>query len=438
MKDGPIPGIEERQIGLEHFLTTSKGIGGVLKKDPEDFIVEEIPDHPPKIDNGQFTIARIRVRNWETNRLVRILSKNLGISRHKIKFAGTKDKRAVTTRMFSFDHPLEKVLSLKIPDIEIVDAFSSNRELELGNLIGNHFNITVREVPGEKKDVFDSINECMDQIVSLGGFSNYFGVQRFGAVRPITHIVGMKIVHGDIRGAVMAYVGNPLPGEEEGIFLARKRLEEDLDFREAVSYYPSKYLFERTMIHHLKRRPDDWPGALDSLPDNLKMMFVHAYQSYIFNRILSQRIGSGIPINEPVLGDLVVPMNKKGLPEHYHSVKVTRSNIQMMTDLVKDQKGFISGAIIGKESDLAEGEMGEIERRIMEEEKVSPDDFEISAISRISSKGMRRELIAPVFDLKWRSIGKGSPSPQFDFSLFRGTYATSFMREIMKGNVLDY
>lgn len=438
MSDGQRPCEGERRIGLEYFLTDTEGLGGVLKKEPNDFIVEEIPDLPPEVDNGPITIARIRVTNWETNRLVRVLSKNLGISRFKIKFAGTKDKRAVTTRLFSFDHPIEKVRSLRIPDMDIIEAYTSNRELELGNLIGNHFNITVRDVERDNTEMQQIIESCLRKIIEIGGYPNYFGIQRFGALRPITHLVGKHIVHGDPKRAVMTYVGNPLEGESEEIYLARKKLEEEMDFEEAVTYYPAKYIFERTMIHHLKRKPEDWCGALDRLPDNLKMMFVHAYQSYIFNRILSERMNMGLPINEPVIGDLVLPLNRKGLPDHYNSIMVNDTNIEHMKELVAKRKAFVSGAILGMESAIATGEMGEIEHRIIENENISPEDFRISGISRISSKGMRRELLAPIFDLKWRFVDRNGPAPQFDFSLFRGTYATSFMREIIKGEILDY
>ncbi|MBN1389173.1 MAG: tRNA pseudouridine(13) synthase TruD [Candidatus Thermoplasmatota archaeon] len=438
MSDVPRPGEGERQIGLEHFLTTTTALGGVLKKDPEDFVVDEIPDLPMKVEDGPITIAKIKVSNWETNRLVRVLSKNLSISRFKIKFAGTKDKRAVSTRLFSFDHPIEKVLDLRIPDLEIIEAYTSNRELELGNLMGNHFNITIRDVGKGQDEMLGMIEPCLDQIISAGGFPNYFGIQRFGAMRPITHIVGKHIVHGDAKSAVMTYVGNPHEGEPENIYLARKRLEEEMDFEKAVSYYPVKYLFERSMIHHMKRRPDDWAGALDMLPDNLKMMFVHAYQSYIFNRILSERISAGLPLNEPILGDLVIPLNKKGLPDHHLTLKVNDQNIDNMTELVKKRQAFVSGAIIGMESGIAEGQMGDIESRVIEKEGISEDDFKITIISRISSKGMRRELLAPVFDLKWRFVEKEGLSPQFDFSLYKGTYATSFLRELIKGKVLDY
>jgi tRNA pseudouridine13 synthase len=439
MSDHPKPGPEEINIGLEYFFTDTEPLGGVLKKDIDDFIVTEISDPPKCLEDGPITIAKIRAKNWETNRLIKFLSKNLGISRNKIKFAGTKDKRAVTTRLFSFQHPMENVSSLEIPDVEVLEVYMSNRELELGNLIGNHFTINVRDIKGGSQRIDDIVSTCLQQITSTGGFPNYFGVQRFGAIRPITHIVGKNIVHNDLERAVMSYIGNPIDKEGPEAFEARTRIEKERDWEEAVTYYPSNYTFERTMIHHLKRIPGDWSGALNDLPENLRMMFVHAYQSYIFNRIISERLKRGLSLNEPSVGDIIVALNKKGLPEHYNGIRVTSSNLSRMENIVRKRKGFITGAIIGMSSEIASGDMGDIENKIFQQEGVAPEDFKISKISNVSSKGMRRELLSPIFDLKWRTLQKGSEDVlQLDFSLFRGTYATSFMREIIKGNILDY
>ena len=87
---------DEADIGMRYYLSPTGGTGGRLKASAQDFIVKEISNRPPEKD-GKFTIADVTSTNWETNRLVRLLARSLYISREKIGFAGTKDKRAVTT-----------------------------------------------------------------------------------------------------------------------------------------------------------------------------------------------------------------------------------------------------------------------------------------------------------------------------------------------------
>ncbi|MCK5310311.1 MAG: tRNA pseudouridine(13) synthase TruD, partial [Thermoplasmata archaeon] len=114
-----IPSSElERQIGLELFFTDSPGIGGTLRIEPEDFVVEEVSVMPEEDPTGQNTAAIVRARYWETNRLVREFARRLRISRKKIMFAGTKDKRAISTQLFVFAAPMDDVHAIEMKDIE--------------------------------------------------------------------------------------------------------------------------------------------------------------------------------------------------------------------------------------------------------------------------------------------------------------------------------
>src|SRR5512136_1147114 len=108
-----------------------------------------------------------------------------------------------------------------------------------------------------------------------------------------------------------------------------------------------KLTFERTMIAHLIDKPGDYLGALRTLPKNLLMMFVHAYQSYLFNRILSERIRAGLPINEPLVGDLVLPLNKLNLPDHDNPIPVTAENLDKAVKNSREGKAFVAGVLYG-------------------------------------------------------------------------------------------
>ncbi|HHF56540.1 MAG TPA: tRNA pseudouridine(13) synthase TruD, partial [Thermoplasmatales archaeon] len=90
----------EKEIGIEVFVTKARGVGGKIKKEPEDFIVEEVSIYPPP-SNGRYVIARVKARNWEMNRLIEKLAYNLKISPNSIGYAGIKDKRARTTQIMS-------------------------------------------------------------------------------------------------------------------------------------------------------------------------------------------------------------------------------------------------------------------------------------------------------------------------------------------------
>src|SRR3990170_3688551 len=301
----------ESDLGIRGYLTSTPGVGGTLKSSPDDFIVDEIPAPPPPDPEGGVTIATVRVRDWETNRLVRELARALRMSRRRIGFAGTKDKRALTTRLVSFE-----------------------------------------DVPEEAAR---AVEETARQVRAFGGFPNFFGVQRFGSVRPITHLVGRHIVLGKLREAVEAYVANPIPGEGEASFEVRQALERTGDVREALRSYPRSFTFEKAILNHLATHPGDHVGALSELPFNLLLMFVHAYQSYLFNRILSERLRRGPPIHEPVAGDLVLPADRRGLPDRDRHIEVTCDNLEKVTARCREGRGGGSGLLFGSEPVFSRG-----------------------------------------------------------------------------------
>ena len=424
----------EKAVGIEVFFTETSGIGGRLKTFPEDFIVDEISILKPK--TGDFTIARIRARNWETNRLIRQISATLGISRKRIYFAGTKDKRAVTTQLIGFHLTIENVKKIKIPDMEILEIYPSDKPVEIGELIGNRFRITVRDAILQNDDLHAALKKTADNILSSGGFPNFFGIQRFGAIRPITHIVGKHIIHGDFEKAVFTYTANPIKDEHKESFDARKFLGETHDFAEALKIYPKQLTFERAMMHYLVKHPEDYVNALRQLPKNLLMMFIHAYQSYLFNKILSERIRSGLPLNESLIGDAVLPVDKDNLPDQKNLIMVEKENQEKINKKIKENKAFVSGAVFGAETKFADGEQGEIERKIIEKENVKKEDFIIPEMPELSSKGVRRGLLAPLkkidYDVKDNTV-------TLNFELLKGSYATCLLREFMKSaEIMDY
>ncbi len=427
--------MKESDLGLEVFLTQGiEGLGGKLRKTPEDFVVDEISLPPPPDPAGKFVIAKVWHRNWEQNRLVRRLGTNLRVGRSRIGFAGTKDGRSVATQLMSFNAPYEDVKMLDIPDVRIIDPYLARRMISIGDLVGNRFSIKISDVD-QSKDAIGICREVKSRLDATGGFPNFFGIQRFGSIRPITHLIGKDLIRGDLEGAVMRYVANPLEDEGSEANDARRALQESRDFERAFREFPMKLSFERTMIGYLKENPNDFLGALRTLPYNLLMMFVHAYQSFLFNRILSERIRAGMSIRDPEPGDLILPLTKTNVPDHDTPIPVALDNLEKVTRATREGKAYVSGLIYGTHSQFAEGRMGEIERRIIESEEISKADFQIVGLREASSKGTRRELLSPYKEL---IIEPGRGEAVFQFTLNKGCYATAMLREFMKAEISQY
>ncbi len=419
----------EKKVGIDRFMVSSPGVGGRLKRYPEDFIVEEELDYDRFLGDGDYILAKVWSRNWETNRLIRQFSRALGISRERIKFSGTKDKRAVTTQWISFDVEPERLNKIHIKDVEICEIKKAIRLLHLGAHTRNRFKIIIRDMDkgiDESKKRADVIGE---EIKEIGGFPNWFGVQRFGTIRPITHEVGRALIEGDFKKAFYIYVANPMDKENEICREARQFLEDTNDYREALKHYPNRLTFEKTALQALVENPGDYQAALSALPNNLLKMFIHAHQSYIFNKILSMRMERGLPLKDVVEGDMVLPSGKHGLPNTDTPVEISSRNLEKSSKMVREGKGYVSAPLFGLDSEFSGGEQGEIERKVLKEEGFKRRDFTVPSMRFLSSKGTRRPILASVDDLKW---GDEAGGLMLSFSLYKGCYATCLLREFMK------
>ena len=423
----------EKIIGIETFFVPFEGIGGKLRSRSEDFIVREVSKYPPGKEPGRFSIADVTAINWETNLLVRELSDRLNISRQRINFAGTKDKRAMTTRLMSFFNvPKEKLSEVRINNVKIENIYCSDFPVKIGDHHGNKFEIKIRNV--DRKIKKDNIAEIESSVEQYGGFPNFYGIQRFGVVRPITHVVGRFIVKNDFENAVWSYIANPMAGENEETYRLRENLQKTRDISAALKSYTNELVFEKAILNKLINEPKNYVGALKELPRNLLTMFIYAYQSRLFNRILSERIRKKIPLNEAIVGDIILPLRKSVFDEN--GILVKESNIQKVNKQISKKKAAVSGILFGSGTVFSEGEMGEIEHKIIDKEKIDSRDFIIPDMPNLSSSGSRRSLLAFVKDLDFKlgkdELNKGKNVLNLKFELQKGCYATSLLREFMK------
>ena len=423
----------EHQIGIDTYSSVHPGIQGKIRVRIDDFKVTEIFLHPPLKEQGKFTIAEVTTKNWETHRVVQEIARRLHLSQRRISFAGTKDKRAVTTQLMSFDHVApEMIQSLSIKDVTFTNIYQSDSPVRIGELHGNRFEITIRNIAQKVNP--EQITQLLSPFQTWGGFPNFYGIQRFGIIRPITHLVGKYIIQGDFEKAAMTYMAHPMDGEDAETYHLREELEQTRNYSKAFHNYPEPLNFEKAMLNRLIQDPTDFPGAFTQLPKNLLLMFVNAYESFLFNKILTCRIQQGIPLHQAVVGDIVLPVRKNEITREY--IFVSATNLQKVNTQISKKKAVVSGLLLGYDTPIAKGEIGEIEHHIIDAEGIDPRDFIIPELPFLSSSGSRRPVLAFIPSLEW-TLHPDELSAQHQalllrFQLHKGCYATSFLREIMK------
>jgi tRNA pseudouridine13 synthase len=433
-----IPEIEKK-MGIELYSTHTEGIGGVLRQEPEDFIVKEITNREEG-DSGKHLILELTKTNWDMHHLVRDMSRKLGISQKRIGFAGTKDKRAKTTQKISiYDVSEEDIENFYLKDVNLKVIGRSNRSIGLGDLYGNEFIITARDIDIKSDELNKTLEATTKEIDEYGGVPNFFGVQRFGAVRPVTHLVGEQLLRGDAEKAALIYIAKSFPDEIDDVKQVRNFVWETKDFAEGLKTYPLRLRYERAMMHYLVENPGDYAGSFSVLSPNIRKMFIHAYQSYVFNRIICERIEKGLPLNVASSGDIICFRNKEGLPDTTKMQAATDENVDGMNNLLKRDRAFITAPLVGYESEFAAGTPGELEKNVFHETEISQESFRMKTIPDLASKGLRREILLhckPEFVTAEDELNPGKSKVTLTFSLPKGSYATTVLREYMKTDPL--
>lgn len=423
----------EKKIGIWFFLTEIEGIGGTIKTIPADFYVREVTNREEQ-EEGKYLIVELTKDNWDTHNVIRELSRRLRVSRNRIGFAGTKDKFAVTKQKISiWDTTAKELEHVRITDVSLRILGRSNKAVSLGDLYGNEFEIVIRNLETKREAIKDKISVITNEIENSGGICNFFGIQRFGISRPITHIVGKHLITSTIKEAVISYLSDIFPGESEETKQAR-RLCKNGELKECLKIMPLRY--ERAMLNELVKDKENYRSAFSALPQNLQKLFVHAYQAYLFNLILSHRIEHNLPFHEAVVGDVVCFRNELGLANPGKVEKVTADKLDAMNRLIKRNRAFVTAPIFGSETEFADGEIGEIERNVLEDEAIELNNFYIETIPEISSKGTRRPILVPVTiskeEISEDELNPGQLKAKLNFFLPKGTYATVLLREYTK------
>jgi tRNA pseudouridine13 synthase len=318
-----------------------------IKQLLEDFVVKEISSLKP-LGSGDYTYFILKKKNYTTVRAIQHIADKLHLPVKFFGFAGNKDKNAVTEQIVSVKGIDEKKLEkINLKDIETVYVGKGDKPLSLGDLEGNKFKITVRNIDKQPK--------------KISKIPNYFGEQRFSKNNAE---IGKSIIKGDFKGAVALILNN------EGDY-------------------------EKDIKRYLRKSPNDFIGALRIIPKKILRMYVHSYQSYLWNRTVGRY--------------LISNSNSK-------NIKIP---------------------LIGFGTELEDNYVGTIIKDILREEGIDLRDFVVRSIPESSSEGSTRNLFVTIQDftvgnLEDDELNKGKKKVTIQFRLPKGSYATVALRYLFQ------
>ena len=388
-----IPDID-LQIGISVYCTKFPGIGGKIRVEPEDFQVTELISEKIKNsinDQNGYAVYKLKKKKIDTNHALSGIFRQKGI---RLKSLGLKDASAITEQFVCSGTKGKSIESFSSDKYFLEKLGFVKKPLSKKDMIGNHFKL--------------NISDCQNGLESFKEYDkilNFYGYQRFGSKRPVTHLIGKAILQMDFDKAIDLILSFTSSYDTEENNEIREKLSDEANYERYFDQVPVQMDIERIVLKEMIQHGESI-RAVRAIPVSLRRFYIQAYQSFIFNQSLSSAFLDGENLFEAQSGDVCFDHNGiigkyvEGLDQNlalpfvgYSYYKKTRFDFQIS--------------------------------KILEQEEISPKDFFIKEMQEASSEGGFRQAAVHCNDYS-------SHENIVEFSLSRGSFATILLREIMK------
>ena len=405
----------DRCTGMEVYSTDIQGIDGSIKQTKDQFIVEEILDNLSldltnnADEEHQYPLYLLKKEGIDSFHAIWEVELTTGL---KLKAVGLKDAKAVTSQYVSSLRKRKDAQARIITKQCAMDLVGyTSKPITKGKLIGNRFTITITGFTSGT--VERSIRE-FEEINIKNRIANFYGYQRFGSARAVTHLVGRELIKRNFRKAIELYLCYPGKYDSKEIMEMRDACKDVSNFQKILKILPLQMDLERILLLELASSNEPI-RALRKLPITVRRLFVHAYQSYLFNRVLSNAIKEGYDIGSSKSGDVCFCFGRNTIPE----IKRFDEDLDELQLPAIPMVGYAF---------RDDNRLSSLMKVIMEEENVSKNDFYVKELQEVSVEGGFRtaSLLCSQFS---HTLGE---SLELRFILNKGCYATVLLREIMK------
>ena len=402
----------DQQAGIKHYCTEFSGIGGKIKRNPEDFQVKEILNmqylenlSKNSTSARRFPVFILKKHNIDSNHAIIEIRNQLNL---ELRILGIKDAKASTTQ---YATTIQKIRNLpsraKTYHTEICLIGYSSTLLSKSDLWGNQFTVLI--VEPKSTDLTDFLSE-IDQI------ANYYGLQRFGSERMVTHNVGREILKGNFRRASDLLLTETTKYDTAFSKEIREQLSDPSNYKKLMNLLPKGMDVEREILRSLLYKRD-YIRALRAIPIAIRRLYVQAYQAYVFNLCISESLSCGEDITKCRDGDLCFEIEGNSVPGKIRKLNPSIDTYSTVLPALR---------LVGYSFQVGKGRFESTSEKILKEEGLAPRDFYIQDMQELSAKGGFRQSVLWCKELKY------SGSLHISFKLPKGSYATTLLREIMK------
>ncbi|HEV8404899.1 MAG TPA: tRNA pseudouridine(13) synthase TruD [Nitrososphaera sp.] len=402
----------DRLAGIECYCTSFTGTGGSIKQGSDDFSVSELVDEsladslsPAFDDRHRYPLYVLEKHDIDSNHALFEIERECGI---KLRVLGIKDAKAVTTQYAGAERVMKDPPGeLKTRHTRLILKGFTKRPIGREFLAGNNFEIAIRG---------PHLHDLSGLLPEISKIGNFYGLQRFGSERLVTHLVGRELVRRNFRRAVELILSYTTESDTPMSKEIRSKIADPGSYRDGLKILPKGMDIERQVLTALLAG-EDAVSALRAVPITIRRLFVHAYQAYIFNKCLSTAVINNEDLLRPVAGDLCFEL--EGPATFGRIIKYDPSSGAKMVPAIR---------MAGYTFQPGKGRFENITKTILQEEGITAKEFHIKEMQELSQQGGFRQ--APLWCMDF-SYKQQSPL-KVSFKLPKGSYATTLLREIIK------
>jgi tRNA pseudouridine13 synthase len=380
-----------------------------LKQLPEDFFVEELTTVQAGTE-GDFALYRLEKTGWTTPDALQVIRRRWKIDFRRMSYGGLKDRHAHTIQFLAIWRGPERRLTHQGLQLEYLGRVKEPYTSK--SFSRNRFRIVVRSLSAS--DIASA--EIALEEIRRSGVPNYFDDQRFGSVSGGEY-VAKAMVLGDFEQALRLALASPYEYDRA----AQKREKVVLNAHWG-DWVACKAKLERgharSLVDYLCHHPGDFKGAVARLRPELRGLYLSAYQSHLWNRMLARWLRDHFRSDQLV----DVELRTGTVPMHRQLEEAQRQELTALELPLPTARGDLS----------ADDSRSALMDAILAEDGLTRSQLKVKGLRELFfSRGQRAALSMPAeleYEIGEDECNKGRKKVAMAFELPRGSYATLMVK----------
>ena len=386
-----------------------------LRRLPEDFQVQELTQVVP--DGGPFALYRMSKTSIGTPEAVNAIVEKWKVQRNRISYGGLKDRHAVTVQHLTIHNGPRKALRQKSLELEYLGQVRV--PFTPAEIVGNRFQLVLRDMTSAEVQQAENATSQVRET----GLPNYFDDQRFGSLGVSGEWIARAWCLSNWERALWLALADPHVNDSSSE-KQQKQLLRDLWGQWPECQQRLDRSHRRSIVTYMSDkvkvgRDPDFRGALARVSVDLRGLYLSAWQSALWNRLLTRF------------------QDATCSADALRSFDLLSGRCVFPVQMTADEKASLQLTELPlpcARIDRPEGLIGDLLDAVLQEEQIELRQIRVKyPRDSFFSKGLRKAMISPAglsCVISDDELHSQRSKMTLSFDLPRGSYATILVKRL--------